>query len=61
VPRKNLAAMPKKVREPQEAAAARALRPEGPRNNVIRLASRTSSRLGGSAGPRSLRTPLKTQ
>ena len=61
VPRKNLAAMPKKVREPQEAAAARALCPEGPRNNVIRLANRTSSRLGGSAGRRPLRIPLKTQ
>lgn len=60
VPRKNLAAIPKRVSEPQEAAAARARYPEGPPNNVVALASRAPSR-ETRPGPHPLRTPLKTQ
>jgi hypothetical protein len=59
VPKKNLAAIPKKVSEPQEAAA-RNLTPEGARNNIIRLATRNRSRLRRAARP-PLRHPLKTQ
>jgi SAM-dependent methyltransferase len=60
VPKKNLAAIPKKVSEPQEPAAARDLCPEGVRNNIIRLSTRTPSRSRRASGP-PLRNPLKTQ
>ncbi|MBI4205691.1 MAG: class I SAM-dependent methyltransferase [Betaproteobacteria bacterium] len=57
VPKKNLAAIPKKMSEPREPAAARDLCPEGPRDNVITLASRA----GRTPGPRPVRGPLKPQ
>lgn len=61
VPKKNLAALPKKVGETREPAAARDLCPEGPRDNVISLASRLPSRFGRALGRRPLRHPLKPQ
>jgi SAM-dependent methyltransferase len=59
VPKKNLAAIPKKVSEPQEAAARNAC-PEEARNNIIRLATRNRFRSRRAARP-PLRHPLKTQ
>lgn len=61
VPKKNLAAIPKKVSEPRDAAAARESGAEIPRNNVITLASRDPSRFGRAHVNGPLHRPFKPQ
>ena len=60
VAKKNLAAIPKKVSEPQEPAAARERLADGGANNVVSLAGRIRARASG-VRARGLRTPLRTQ
>ena len=60
VPKKNLATIPKKVSEPQQAAA-REANAGAARNNVISLASRMRRPARGVPSARALRAPLRTQ